>query len=279
MLNKFLIIRNGPVLFSFLGSLSINVYGCFAFLGVLAFFIFTTLDWRRPKMVDFEAHAGIFSWLILFGIVGARAFHVICDYQYFFAQPIRIIEVWDGGLSLIGGVLAVIIFGFFKLRLSKINFFQYADLISIYAPLFQAISRLGCFFAGCCFGAPVKKGVLALKVVYTNPSSLATVGMPIHAAQLYSSILSLSIFVFLFSLSRLKRLSAGIIFFSYLLLEGLARGFVDFLRGDREVFISIFKLYDLTVSQFFAFLLAIFGLIGLLVVDYFKFDRRSEDGS
>lgn len=279
MLNKFLIIRNGPVLLSLLGSLSINIYGCFAFLGILIFFIFSTIDHKRVKLIDFESHAGIFSWLILFGVIGARIFHVICDYQYFFANPIRIIQVWDGGLSLMGGILAVIIFGFIRLNLARISFFAYADLISTYAPLFQAISRLGCFFAGCCFGAPVKQGILALRVVYTNPSSLATVGMPIHATQLYSSILSLFIFFSLLILSRLRALKTGTIFFAYLFLEGSARGIVDFFRGDREIILSISQIYPLTVSQLFAFFLAIFGLVGLLVISYLKFDRQTEDGS
>lgn len=275
MLDDPLIIRNGQVLIRILDFIPLRVYGCFAFLAVLFFFVLTALDYRRIKLVDFEQHVSIFSWMTMFGIVGARALHVICDYKYFFQQPVEIIKVWDGGLSLMGGIISVIIIAILRLYFLKIPVLEYSDLISTYAPLFQSISRLGCFFAGCCYGLPVRKGLFAIKVIYTNPMSLAELGVVLHATQLYSSIASLCIFVLLFVLSRLKSLRPGTIFFAYLLLEGLSRGFVDFLRGDREIFF-IFGCYASTVSQVFAFLLAGFGLIGLLVVSFSKLDKHKQ---
>ncbi|MBW2099219.1 MAG: prolipoprotein diacylglyceryl transferase, partial [Deltaproteobacteria bacterium] len=88
--------------------------------------------------------------------------------------------------------------------------------------------RLGCFSAGCCYG---KLPDLPWAVTFTNPDSLAPLGVPLHPTQLYSAANNLIIFGFLLLFKRIKKFE-GQLFWIYVLLYGITRSIIEIFRGD-----------------------------------------------
>jgi phosphatidylglycerol:prolipoprotein diacylglycerol transferase len=119
-------------------------------------------------------------------ILGARALFILVEREYYIQNPLEILMVWKGGLvfygGLIGGALAFVL----TTRLRRLPLWEMADILAPGVALGHALGRLGCFFAGSCYGRPTN---LPWAVTYTNPNSLAgdILGVPVHPTQLYSA--------------------------------------------------------------------------------------------
>ncbi len=81
--------------------------------------------------------------LIVFAIVGARAYHVIDEWQYYSQNPWLIPQTWNGGLGIYGGFIAAYIFIIFFVKKYKISVLKLLDQITPILPLCQAIGRVG----------------------------------------------------------------------------------------------------------------------------------------
>ena len=133
------------------------------------------------------------------------------------------------------------------------------DHIIPYLALGHAIGRIGCFFAGCCYGKPTD---LPWAVTFTHPHSLAKLGVPLHPTQLYSSIKALLVFLILITFRRYKK-GEGQLIFLYMLLYAAGRLIIEPLRGDDR---GLLILGSITLTQAVALILipvAIFMLFYL----------------
>ena len=96
----------------------------------------------------------------------------------------------------------------------------------------QAVGRLGCFAAGCCYG---KVTSLPWAVTFTDPEANRITGVPLaiplHPSQLYLSAADLVLFGILLLIAR-KKSWDGQVFCWYLLLYAILRGLLEFTRGD-----------------------------------------------
>jgi phosphatidylglycerol:prolipoprotein diacylglycerol transferase len=130
------------------------------------------------------------------------------------------------------------------------------DLISPLLALGLFFGRIGCFFAGCCYG---KETSLPWGVIFTDPNSLALLNVSLHPTQLYDAANGLAIFLFLTWKEKRKAFD-GQIFFLFFLLYSITRFFIEMLRGDPRGFIY----QDLiSTSQGIGILLAITSLFML----------------
>ncbi|MDH5203492.1 MAG: prolipoprotein diacylglyceryl transferase, partial [Nitrospirota bacterium] len=118
----------------------------------------------------------------------------------------------------------------------------------------------GCFSAGCCYGKPVEG--LPWAVTFTDPESLARLGIPLHPTQLYESLGEFINFFILITLRRYKSFN-GQLFFTYLLLYSVLRFIVEFFRGDvdRGLIAS-----SISIPQGISILLFLGAVVGLLVL-------------
>jgi len=123
------------------------------------------------------------------------------------------------------------------------------DIIAVAAVMLHSFGRMGCFFAGCCYGL-LTDG--SLYVEFTNKLFQAPLNEHLHPTQLYSVTLLLSIMVILLRFKRHKRLS-GQLFLIYIILYTIGRSVIEILRGDEERGYIIQDL--LTNSQFISILL------------------------
>jgi len=105
-----------------------------------------------------------------------------------------IFKIWNGGLVFFGGFIAAVVATPIYLKSKNLDFWKTADIISPGLALGHAVGRIGCFFAGCCYG---KECDLPIAIKFTNPESLAPIGVYLHPTQLYSVFSNLTLFFIL----------------------------------------------------------------------------------
>ncbi len=215
-----------PILLK-IGPLTIRTYGLLLAAGfALGIAVAAARAVRRG--IDPEAVLDVGFYSILSGIVGARILYVIQFPGYYLAEPLRIFKIWEGGLIFYGGlILAVAVIALY-LHARKIPKMAFGDLVAPSLALGQGIGRLGCFSAGCCYGAA--SGV-PWAVIFKDPFSLAPLRIPLHPAQLYFAAADLAMFLVLLLIDRRKRFD-GQVFTSYLILYAVVRFLLEFSRGD-----------------------------------------------
>jgi len=230
-----------PELFR-IGPLIIHTYGALYALGILAAVALSEYLYRRKGGVP-----GVIVEMalpVVIGVfLGARTLFVLVEREYYFQNPLEIFMVWKGGLvfygGLIGGALAFII----TTRVMKLKLWHLADTVAPGVALGHGLGRMGCFFAGSCYGRPTD---VPWAITYTDPNSLARdiLGIPVHPTQLYSAtflVLLSAILVFVGSRSNFR----GQMIASYGILYGTFRFFIEFLRGDPRGAVT---LADITLS-------------------------------
>ncbi len=191
---------------------------------------------------------------LLGGIVCSRLFYVLTNLSMFNNNLLDIFKIWEGGLVFYGGFIGALITAFFFIRLYKMPFWKIADILSITVAIGHSIGRIGCFFAGCCYG---KQCDLPWAVVFNNPDTLANpMGVPLHPTQLYSATSNFMVGIFLLIIRR-KMQFDGQLFWIYILLYGIIRFIVEIFRGD---FRGEFVFGILSVSQTIGSILAVLAV-------------------
>jgi phosphatidylglycerol:prolipoprotein diacylglycerol transferase len=215
-------INVNPIAFT-IGIFDVRWYGIMVVLAVVAVIALSVLEARRIGLNDEHIYS-MALWAIIGGILMARLFHVIDQWDYYMAHPSQIIGF--EGLAVYGAVLgamaAVLIYCWVK----KISFWQMGDIVAPGAIVGQAIGRIGCLLNGCCYGLPTS---LPFGIVYTNPNSLCPLGESFQPTQIYHLLWNLIGFGILWSLR--KRLEPkGSLFLLYLAVYAAGDLSIRFVR-------------------------------------------------
>ena len=241
-----------PILLE-LGSYSIKTYGFFIAIGFLAGITFALQEGKRLNF-DAQLILDLAFYMIIGAIVGSRLFYVVTHLSYFQNNPLDAFKVWQGGLTFFGGFIASMIICVWILKKNKLSIWSSLDLFAPSLAIGIFFGRIGCFFAGCCYGVPCD---LPWAVTFNDPQSLAKLHTPLHPTQLYSSLGALTTFLILF-FSRTRKKFDGQLTLTWIfcysgfrLIEELFRGDV---RGD-----LIFDKYP--TSQVLALILIIASVI------------------
>ena len=244
-----------PVLFK-LGPLTIHTYGFFVAMGFIVG-IFLAKNEAKRSGEDQEKIMDLFFYILIAAIAGSRLFYVAINFELFLADPLEIFKIWNGGLVFYGGFIAALIAGIIYLKKNKMPLWKTADIVAPSLALGQFFGRLGCFFAGCCYG---KACDLPWAVTFAHPDTLAPTGTFLHPTQLYHSFSSLTIFILLFFFRRRKNFD-GWLFWLYVFLYGITRSFIEIFRGDfrGQVFFEIFS-----VSQVIGLIMVIISIIMMM---------------
>ena len=245
-----------PVLFKF-GSVTLFAYGLFIAIGFL-----TALSFIRKEAVRRELDPGMVVDLgflmLLFGVVGGRVTYILINWETFLAAPLEVFQLWKGGLVFYGGFIGALVTALIYVRQKKMAFLPVADVFTPGLAVGHAIGRIGCFFAGCCYGRTCD---LPWAITFHNPLSLAPLDVPLHPSQLYEAGANFLVFCFLWFF-RKKTKFAGQLFWLYVLLYGLMRAFLEIFRGDpRGAFWG-----TLSVSQGIGLALALSAAIMLTIL-------------
>jgi phosphatidylglycerol:prolipoprotein diacylglycerol transferase len=192
------------------------------------------------------------------GIVGAKVLLYALDFRYYVENPRAILSGLQSAGVFYGGFIAAVLTCLYMIRRRGLPGWKIADIAAPAVALGQAIGRIGCFAAGCCYG---RETSLPWAVTFTDEEAHrltgVPLGVPLHPSQLYESGLDFILFLTLLALSRRKR-PDGQLFLWYLLLYALLRGAVEFTRGDPRG-----QILGASTSQVIALVVATAAALGL----------------
>ncbi len=249
-----------------IGSFSLYTYGFFIAVGLLSA-IWVSQKIGKPQQVRPQIISDIYFIILLSGIVGGRLLYVMINFKSYSTSLIDIFKIWNGGLVFFGGFITAVIAAAVYLKYKKIEIWKTADIIAPGVALAHAFGRIGCFFAGCCYG---KECDLPIAVKFTHPQSLAPLDVYLHPTQLYSVGSNLTLFCILLFLMKRKKFD-GMVFLSYIMLYALFRSIIEFFRGDfRGDFIFDF----ISMSQGIGFVVFIVAFILLNQLSRSSYDKK-----
>lgn len=248
-----------------IGNFEITTFGLMMFVAFLVAGYVTARQFRRYGFDENDA-SNVLVAAAIGGIIGAKIYYAVL-YQDFSLLWSRAGLVWYGGM--IGGTAAVSA----VLIKKRIPYLTAADGIAPGAAIGYALGRIGCFLVGDDYGAPTDS---AVGIAFpkgsppTTADALRDFGVPVdpsipgdtvlrvHPTQLYEAAAGLVIFGILIAASR-RRHPAGRVFALFLVLAGIERFLVEFVRAKDDRFLG-----DFTVAQLISVLLVITGVVMML---------------
>ncbi len=246
-----------------LGPFSLHMYGVLLVAALLAALWLAGRLARREGLDGQKVQdLGIAS--IIAGLVGAKLLLVIVDFDQYRASPRALLDVLQSGGVFYGGLLGALPVAWWYIKKHGLPLLPTLDVMAPAVALGQAIGRLGCFAAGCCFGSP---STAPWSVIFHNEDAHALVGVPLgvplHPSQLYESLGAAILLAILLAVLK-KRKFPGQVAALYLILYAILRFGLEFFRGDvarGTVFGGV-----LSTSQFIALLVAFLTLAVLPLI-------------
>ena len=215
-----------------LGLIQIRWYSVLILLGLTLASILSMKETKKKGMSN-DLLLDVIFYTVIIGLLGARIYYVLFNLDYYMTYPSEIIQVWNGGLAIHGGIIAGLIFLKWFTKKKKYNFLLLLDIFVVGFILAQAIGRWGNFFNGEAFGRIVSLEFLK----NLHLPNFIIKGMYIDGAYreptfLYESILCFVGFIILLCLRRIKSLKTGCLTSFYLIWYGTIRLIIESLRSD-----------------------------------------------
>ncbi|MBM3200390.1 prolipoprotein diacylglyceryl transferase [Candidatus Woesearchaeota archaeon] len=229
-----------------LGFFTIYTFGLLTAIAFLAG-LWLVLKEAKRRGMNKDVAEGLVFYIILGGILGSRILHIILFWQSYYDNPLTVFKFWQGGLVFYGGFLGAVLAAWIYVKIKKLNFLEYLDLVAPSTALGHAIGRVGCLIGD---GGHVGK-------LTSLPFGVIVDGELRHLTALYDFINLTVLFIILLQL-RKKRFFTGFVFFFYMAFYAFVRFFLEFLRTDPT-------FYGLTITQWFAI-----PLFGVSLVMIFK---------
>ena len=180
-----------------IGSYDIHFYGIIIAFGFMLAVLYggrMAYKWR----MSLDGMTDVLIWGTVFGIVCARAYYVIFEWGYYSAHPAEIVQIWNGGLAIYGGVIGALIGAAIGCKVGKIDFRNLLDLGALGLLIGQGIGRWGNFFNGELYGPAVKNVDLLYRLLPDFiMDNMKINGVYYHPTFLYESFFCLLCFIIL----------------------------------------------------------------------------------
>ncbi len=256
-----------------------------AYYGViiaLAMFLAMMFAFYRAKKdgqnLEYYYDLGIIA--MVFGIVGARIYYVIFDWDSFKDKPMSIFNLRTGGLAVFGGLILAVFVGFLYMKFRKMDFLQVMDTVIPAILLGQAIGRWGNFFNREAFGK-YTNNLFAMQIKLDDATGVVSNSIrnnmivqygytyiQVHPTFLYESAGAIFILILILAISKLSYFK-GEILSLYLIFYGILRFFVEGLRTDK---LYLFKT-GIPVSRLVSAVLVLVGFILYIIL------RKKDSGN
>ncbi|MBI5560786.1 MAG: prolipoprotein diacylglyceryl transferase [Deltaproteobacteria bacterium] len=220
-----------PVLFRF-GPFEIRFYGLMYVAAILVGSYLIKKEVRRKNIPLTDDEVMNFILLAAIGgIIGARAYYVIFNMDYYAAFPKEIPAIWHGGLAIHGGLAGGIIAAWVYLRKKDIPFWRMGDAVAPALILGQAFGRFGNFMNGDAHGSPT---TMPWGIIFPAGSIAGTQfpNTPTHPAMLYEMAINMTIFAILWFKVRERDAKDGFVFALYIIMYSAGRFLVESFRAD-----------------------------------------------
>lgn len=227
--------------------LQLNLYGLIIGVAlVVGFSLIEKQIEKEPLLQKFFSKVALLSFL--FAVLGARLWHIITDYHLYEENLMGTLQIWNGGLSIIGGVIGGVfglVFSFFlfqelrkiELQKKKQEILKLLDYTIFGLPVGQAIGRWGNYFNQELYGSPTNG---FFKIYIDSEHRLPSYQQfsyyhPLFFYEMIGTGIFASMVYLLLKKSRLPKIGTGKLFTSYVFYYSLLRFFLDFLRLDKQV--------------------------------------------
>lgn len=130
--------------------------GSYPFMAALAFAVAATLAYRRGlrEGLDLRKLFWLAPLVLISAFAGGRLLFIAVNARRYMADPAQAVQFWRGGFVGYGGLLGIAVIVLYVKHVAKMPVWPSADAIATAIPAGIAIYRIGCFMAGCCYGAP-----------------------------------------------------------------------------------------------------------------------------
>lgn len=139
-----------PILFK-IGNITLHTYGLMIAIGVIAAILLAI--YRGKKIgVDSDTIYDLAIYGVIAGVIGAKLLFIVTEVPYIIKNPAVFKDMIIGGFVVYGGIIGGVLAGYIYCKIKKLDFLKLFDLAAPSIALAQGFGRIGCFFAGCCYG-------------------------------------------------------------------------------------------------------------------------------
>ena len=244
--------------FSILGF-PIYYYGII--LAFSVFIGFLLADYTAEKKYFFAGLIpNIAVSVILGGIIGARIYYCLLNYEFYYKNPLEILDFRSGGLSVHGALLGGAAVLYYQSKRNRQEFLKLCDIFALSLPLAQSIGRWGNFINSEAYGLPTNlPWKLYIKEQYRPEKYLSS--SYFHPAFLYESLLDIILFFILyFAVMPKNKENPGIISAWYLILYSIIRIGMEFIRID-----CVKYVFNQPFPVIISFILIIFSSLFIII--------------
>lgn len=208
-----------------IGPVTIHMYGLMIGIGFIVAYLICCHRAKKQGL-DEDILWGILICSILGMLIGSRMIYYLVSLQDILKDPSIL---WDfrNGYVVYGGIIFGVLFSFLYCKKKRVAFLEYFDLVMPAVSVAQGFGRIGCFFAGCCYGRETDSW---FHIIYTH-SQFAPNHVPLLPTQLISSAGNFVIAGILFWYSKKNR-TTGMVGAMYMILYSIGRFFIELFRND-----------------------------------------------
>lgn len=226
----------GEIAFS-IGNISVHYYGLCISLGIVigllaAYFICK----KFYKDVNPDVIFDVAIPVIIGGIIGARLYYCLLTSGYYIKNPLEIIQIYKGGLSIHGGIIGGLIGGIIYAKKKNLPILKLCDIFSFALIIGQIIGRWGNFFNSEAFGLPADNFLKLYIPLEKRPEAFMHFNY-FHPTFLYESLLNIIVLLIMFLILR-KKPKDGQIFCYYLILYSVVRLITESIRIDSVLYVN-----------------------------------------
>ncbi len=240
-----------------IGPFTVYGYGLMIAIGVLV--AYSVGEYRAKKQgLDPDSLFWITISCLIGGILGAKLLFIIVEIKAIIDNPKILLDVTHG-FVVYGGIIGGIGVGYLFCKIKKLEFLKYFDLVMPSIAIAQGFGRVGCMFAGCCYGRETDGW---FQVIY-NSSDFAPNGVALIPTQLIMAVLNFVHFFILVFLAKKVVKHDGQVAGFYLVFYSIGRFFLEYLRNDPRGEVKMFS-----TSQFISLFILAAGVGTILFCGY-----------
>lgn len=250
-----------PVFLS-IGPLQFRWYGLMYVLAFIATYFIIRSEVKRKQL---PLTTDDVSDLVFYGalgvVLGGRIGYILFyNLPFYLANPLKLLAVWEGGMSFHGGFLGVVLAFVLYARRKQLPFLALIDMAALCAPVGLGLGRIGNFINAELYGRPT---TMPWGMIFPGSDGLAR-----HPSQLYEAVLEGLVLFFMVRFASRKSDATGVAAWTFVAGYGLFRFFVEFFRQPDAQIGFFFQWFSM--GQFLS--LPMF-LLGSFMV--FRFSRRT----
>jgi len=253
-----------PILFE-IGGFPVFTYGVLLAAAYLLGLQFAIVRGRQ-RGLDPQRTMDLGIWIIISALIGAKLLLLIVEWDTFTRDWHELFTLARSGGVFYGGLIAAVTVALWYLWRHRMPMWTVTDAFAPGIALGHVIGRMGCLFAGCCFG---RQTDLPWAITFHSEYAAQNVGtplnVPLHPTQLYEAGAELLILGILLATEKKGRPFPGRTFWGYMFLYGISRFIIEFYRGDARGAVGAFS-----TSQFVSML-----IIPLSVIMLYLLSRRT----